>query len=92
MEISVGKLKANIIGGDNQVVVWDETIMGLHKGVNTRTDRHRTSFGSKADRRSRVAERLPSRTVFKSERRQEGSFTLLKKPGAVQGAKEKSLR
>ena len=39
--------------------------MGKHKGVNTGTDRTRSSGGSKAARKKRVARRLPARTIWK---------------------------
>ena len=56
---------------------------GVHKGVNTRTDRHRDSHGSKTHRRNRVDERLPGRTVFKGEQRQQDSPILWKRPCAA---------
>ena len=67
------------LGGPGDVVVFDETVVGLHKGVSTGADRHRSSSRSKPLVRKRIAKKLPARTVWK---RPSGA-QLRKKPAAV---------
>lgn len=54
------------IGGPKEVVVFDETIIGLHKAVRTGADRSRTYFRSRALVRKRVLKKMPGRTVWKA--------------------------
>lgn len=75
------------VGDKDEVVVFDETVMGVHQGVNTRTNRDRSSSGSKAHRRGRVWKRLPGRTILKNERpgapaKRPAQATTMKKPAA----------
>ena len=67
------------IGGPGEVVVFDETQMGVHKGINTRTDRHRMSRNSRPVRRARVAKTLPARTIWK----QPAASGVLRRPAAA---------
>jgi hypothetical protein len=79
LQASIAAQGLNIVGGKQEVVVWDESVVGVHKGVNTQSNRDRSSTQSKPDRRNRVAERLPARTVFKGQKRIRGSLVLAKR-------------
>ena len=62
-------------------MVFDETQVGVHKGVNTRSDRTRTCQQDKKSRRDRVAKRLPAKTVWRGVRRKPAA-DVLRRPAA----------
>eukprot|EP00959_Pyramimonas_sp_CCMP1952_P035350 740683-Pyramimonas_sp.AAC.1 len=69
-----------IIGGAGEVVVFDGTHMGVHKGIATRTDRHRVNNpDSKPVRRNRIAQKLPARTIWKKP----AAAGVLRRPAAA---------
>lgn len=54
-----------MIGGKNDVVVFDETNLGAQKGVRKAKPQLRSSTRSKPVVRKRIAKRLPARTIWK---------------------------
>ena len=68
-----------VIGGPNITVVFDETAIGVHKGIHTGASRFRSSSQSKKARRERVAKRLPCRTIWSKKK----SSGLRKKPSGA---------
>jgi transposase-like protein len=77
---SLNARDALCIGGDKQTVVWDETIIGEHKGINTGSGRTRSSSRSTHAVAARVLRRLPGRTVWKQVCKRRAAN--MKKPAA----------
>ena len=90
-------LKANLIsqnalavGGDKEVAVFDETVVGLvGKAVSTRTDRRRSTSASAPAVRARIAKTLPARTIWRARRMMKKPA--MKRPAGVAGTR-KDLR
>ena len=73
------KLDLNKVGGPNEVCVFDETVIGVHKAVNTRARRDRSSTRRTARQQKHyIKERLPARTVYKKP-----AGKVVKKPAAA---------
>ena len=72
------KLDCLRAGGPREVVVFDETVIGVHrKAVGTGSDRTRTSPRSKEAVRKRILKKLPGRTIWRGS---------LKRPAAAPSA------
>ena len=57
---------ALVIGGSGETVVFDETLLGVHKGVQSGTKRTRSSSRSRPVVRKRILRRLPGKTVWRA--------------------------
>ena len=81
------KDNAMVIGGPGSVVVWDETIVGVHRGVNTGSNRDRSSPRSREAVSKRIARTLPARTVWKRRRspakKRPSTAVVCKKPAGL---------
>eukprot|EP00972_Heterocapsa_arctica_P113260 16436185-Heterocapsa_arctica.AAC.1 len=91
-------MDALMVGGRGQVVVMDETVVGMHAADGWSMDSMTISKRGATARRTSTAtskkmikkghlKRLPARTVHRGERAQRNSFILRKKPAAANAAK-----
>jgi hypothetical protein len=67
------------IGGKGEVVVFDETLVGLHKAIHSGADRTRTTPRSPAAVKKRILKKLPGRTIWRAA----AASTVLRRPAAA---------
>jgi hypothetical protein len=72
------------IGGKGEVVVFDETLVGLHKGIHSGADRTRTTSRSESAVKKRILKKLPGRTIWRGARKRPAAASaVMRRPAAA---------
>jgi hypothetical protein len=72
------------IGGKGEVVVFDETLVGLRKGIRAGADRTRTTSRSESAVKKRILKKLPGRTIWRGARKRPAAASaVMRRPAAA---------